>query len=119
MIPRDIEPLVRRRFAELPVLTMTGPRQSGKTTLARGLFPDLPYVSLENPAAREAATHDGRSFLAPYTDGAVFDEVQRVPDLTSWLQVLVDEEPSRAGRFLLTGSQNFGVSFARRIESLP
>jgi hypothetical protein len=109
VIPRDIEPLARRRFADLPVLTVTGPRQSGKTTLVQRLFPHLRYVSLEDPDAREAAQHDARAFLGPLAGGAIFDEVQRVPDLASYLQGMVDNAPRRNGRFVLTGSQNFAV----------
>jgi len=104
-----IERTLQSHFLELagryPVLTLTGPRQSGKTTLSRMAFPDKDYVSLENPAQREFATDDPVGFLARYGEGAIFDEVQRTPELTSYLQGLVDEDP-RPGRFVLTGSQN-------------
>jgi predicted AAA+ superfamily ATPase len=101
---RHLQALARR----YPVLTITGPRQSGKTTLSRMAFPDKAYVSLENPAQREFASDDPLGFLARYSGGAIFDEVQRVPQLASYLQGLVDEDPS-PGRFLLTGSQNLAV----------
>ncbi|MDR1377315.1 MAG: AAA family ATPase, partial [Synergistaceae bacterium] len=93
-----------------PVVTITGPRQSGKTTLARRVFGDRPYVSLEDPDSREFATQDPKSFLERYADGAVFDEVQRVPELFSWFQGIADENAAkkRMGRFVLTGSQQFG-----------
>lgn len=87
---------------------MTGPRQSGKTTLCRSLFTGLPYVSLENPDERGRASRDPRGFLRRFSDGGVFDEVQRVPDLFSYLQEVLDQE-TRPGRYILTGSQQFGV----------
>jgi hypothetical protein len=107
-----IERLLQPRLLELagryPVLTLTGPRQSGKTTLSRMAFRDLPYVSLENPVQRELAQEDPVAFFARYGDGAVIDEVQRVPQVFSYLQGLVDEDP-RPGRFVLTGSQNLAL----------
>lgn len=90
------------------MITITGPRQSGKTTLARTFFASKPYVSFENPDTREEAQNDPRSFLERYRDGAVFDEVQRLPELLSYLQQIVDEGP-KACRFVLTGSQQFGL----------
>ena len=89
----------------LPVVTLTGPRQSGKTTLVRSAFRHLPYLTLEEPDTRERALADPRGFLGAHPDGAVLDEVQRAPDLLSYMQGLVDDDP-RPGRFILTGSQN-------------
>ncbi|TVR17262.1 MAG: ATP-binding protein [Planctomycetota bacterium] len=89
----------------LPVLTLMGPRQSGKTTLARTHFSHLPYVSLENPDQRRAVELDPRGFLAAHPEGAVIDEVQRVPQLLSYLQEVVDLRP-HPGRWVLTGSHN-------------
>jgi predicted AAA+ superfamily ATPase len=91
-----------------PVVALTGPRQSGKTTLARQLFGELAYVSLEDPVERAFAQDDPRGFLARFQAGAVFDEAQRWPDLFSHLQLLVDQE-RRPGRFVLTGSQQFNL----------
>jgi uncharacterized protein len=99
-----------------PILTITGPRQSGKTTLARALFAERPYVSLENPEQREFATTDPRGFLARFGHGAVIDEVQHCPDLLSYLQGIVDEH-RRMGEFVLTGSQQFGL-MSRITQSL-
>jgi uncharacterized protein len=106
MISRNIEPLFRQLRAQYPIVTLVGPRQSGKTTLARMVCPDKPYVSLEDPDVRRFATEDPRAFLASYAQGAVLDEVQRVPDLPSYLQTLVDVD-AQPGRFVLTGSQQF------------
>jgi len=94
-----------------PVVTVTGPRQSGKTTLCRTVFPDRPYVSLEGTDVRAYARDDPRGFLHEYRRGAVIDEVQRAPDLTSYLQGEVDHDPA-PGRFVLTGSQHFGLGAA-------
>ncbi len=108
MITRAIEVQLRRLLAGFPVVTLTGPRQSGKTTLARAVFADRPYVSLEEPDLRHLAVDDPRGFLAQFPDGAVLDEVQRAPELLSYLQTRVDAD-RRMGLFLLTGSQQFGL----------
>lgn len=106
MIRRNIEPLFRQLAGLYPIVTLVGPRQSGKTTLARMVFPDKPYVTLEDPDTRRFAMEDPRSFLASYQEGAVIDEIQRAPELPSYLQSMVDAQPV-AGRFILTGSQQF------------
>ena len=108
MIPRIAVEALRRLAEGFPVLALTGPRQSGKTTLARAEFPDKPYVSLENPDERQFAESDPKRFLARFPEGAVLDEVQRVPTLLSWLQGLVDER-RRMGDFVLTGSAQFDL----------
>ena len=108
MIERLLQPRLLDLATRYPVLTLTGPRQSGKTTLSQMAFPGRPYVSLENPAQREFAVEDPVGFFARYGEGAVIDEVQRVPQLVSYLQGLVDDDP-RPGRFLLTGSQNLAL----------
>jgi predicted AAA+ superfamily ATPase len=108
MIPRVLEALAIQRARQYPVVTVTGPRQSGKTTLCRAAFPDKPYVSLETPDVREEALRDPRGFLARYPAGAVLDEVQRAPALLSYLQEIVDER-RRNGDWVLSGSQNFAL----------
>lgn len=106
--PRAITPVLQERAAQYPVLTVTGPRQAGKTTVCRSAFPHLPYANLERPDTREFAQADPQGFLAQYGQGVILDEVQRVPALLSWLQVRVDERPG-PGQFVLTGSHNFGL----------
>jgi uncharacterized protein len=108
MIRREIEPLVLKLARGYPALAITGPRQAGKTTLARAAFPDKPYVSLENPDTRELATQDPRAFLNKYQAGAILDEVQNCPALFSYLQEVLDSS-RQAGRFVLTGSQQFSL----------
>jgi uncharacterized protein len=107
-IARAATPTLRKLARGFPIVAITGPRQSGKTTLARGTFPKKPYISLEDPDERAFATADPRGFLARFAQGAILDEVQRVPALFSYLQTLVDDKPV-AGRFVLTGSQQFGL----------
>ena len=104
MIPRHLTPALRRAARTNPVVTLTGPRQSGKTTLVRSVFPDHLYLSLEAPDVRERALADPRGLLAA-SDYLILDEIQRVPELLSYLQGLVDED-ERPGRFIVTGSQN-------------
>ena len=108
MYPRQARAALDRLARGFPVVALTGPRQSGKTTLARASFPEKPYVSLENPDEREFATQDPKRFLARFPEGAVLDEVQRCPELLSWLQGLVDERPVM-GQFVLTGSAQFDL----------
>ena len=104
MLSRHLSESVLSAAAQNPVVTLMGPRQSGKTTLCRMLFPDHEYLSLEAPDVRSRAIDDPRGFLAS-EDDLIIDEIQRAPDLLSYIQVLVDED-SRPGRFILTGSQN-------------
>lgn len=106
MIARDIEPALRELLKGFPIVTVTGPRQSGKTTLAQTIFAGKPYVSLEDPDLRQLALDDPRAFLGRFPDGGVLDEVQRAPQLMSYLQSRVDAD-GRMGLFLLTGSQQF------------
>lgn len=108
MIPRILSDTVLSRSREYPVVTVTGPRQSGKTTLARAVFPDKPYANLEASDTRAFAVNDPRGFLSRYPEGAVLDEIQRAPELTSYIQEQVDAKPGN-GRFVLTGSQQFEI----------
>lgn len=124
LIHRNAETTLTKLAAGYPVVAVTGPRQSGKTTLVRKCFADKAYVSLEELDQREFASHDPRGFLAQYPDGAILDEVQRCPDLFSYLQSLVDTA-RRPGQFILTGSQQFDLhahitqSLAGRVALLP
>ncbi|MBI4699471.1 MAG: ATP-binding protein [Nitrospirae bacterium] len=108
MIDRAIEPVLKALSRQYPVITITGPRQSGKTTLCRKVFPKKAYINLEAIDTRKFATEDPRGFLSRYPDGAILDEIQRAPELVSYIQVLVDEQ-KKTGQFILTGSQQFEV----------
>lgn len=108
LIERDCAQFVGTLAGSYPVITLTGPRQAGKTTLCRMVFKDLPYANLENPEIRAYASEDANAFLADLPRGAVIDEFQRIPELASYIQVLVDA-PGFNGTFVLTGSQNLSV----------
>lgn len=108
MIPRTISSKLKGLVTKYPVVAVTGPRQSGKTTLVKHVFPDRAYVSLEDPDIREFALTDPRGFLSTYPDGVILDEIQRVPELFSYIQTRVDEL-GKEGVFVLTGSHNLAV----------
>lgn len=112
VIDRDLTQELVRTMAAYPVVTLTGPRQAGKTTLARRCCPDFSYATLEDPAIRNLAATDPRAFFRKYPEPLIIDEVQRVPDITSSIQVIVDEDRKRKGRFLLTGSHQPGLHMA-------
>ena len=106
MIKRDAIEKLAKLANTFKAVSVTGPRQSGKTTLVKSLFKDKPYVSLENPDSRNFAINDPRGFLETYSDGAILDEVQRTPELFSYLQEILDNTKQK-GLFILTGSNNF------------
>ena len=108
MIPRIAQETLLRLAKGFPIVAITGPRQSGKTTLAKLTFPQKPYLSLEDPDVRSTAESDPRGLLAGFPNGAILDEAQRAPQLFSYLQTKVDEKII-PGMFVLTGSQQFGL----------
>ena len=111
MIEREITGRLTALFDQYPFVTVTGPRQSGKTTLSRAAFPNLKYANLEAPDQRDFAESDPLGFLSQLGEGAIIDEIQHVPALLSYLQVLADEL-RRNGLFVLTGSEQFRLSDA-------
>ena len=106
MIHRDLAQIIVQMAEKMPIISITGPRQSGKTTLSKHCFPDYEYVNLESPETRLVALEDPKSFLRIHKKGMIIDEAQRMPDLFSYLQVLSDES-GKTGEYILTGSQNF------------
>ena len=108
MLQRKYFELFKKISLGYPVIAITGPRQSGKTTLARALFPDKPYINLEDPLERAYFHNDPRGFLNRFPDGAIIDEAQYAPELFSHVQVRVDVDP-RMGLYILTGSQQLGL----------
>ena len=108
-IERDLKSNLLKAAERSPSITLTGPRQSGKTTVCRAAFPQHAYVNLEAPDTRQFATDDPRSFLAQFSDSAIIDEVQRAPSLLSYLQGYIDDDP-KPGRWILTGSHNLAVA---------
>ncbi len=109
MIERSLSTKIVSLARQFPVVTVTGPRQAGKTTMAKMVFTSHDYVSLEEPHEREFALSDPKGFLKRYKGGVILDEIQRVPDLLSYIQGIVDTE-ERPGRFILTGSQQFHLA---------
>lgn len=105
MIERTLASKMTALAQKFPVVTLTGPRQSGKTTLVKATFPTIPYTSLEDPDIRQIALTDPRGFLSNYPNGAILDEIQHTPELLSYIQRLVDENQQM--HFILTGSSNF------------
>lgn len=108
---RELSHEIKEMAKKYPIVTVIGPRQSGKTTLVRQLFSHKPYLSLENPDDRMFASQDPKAFLARYPEGAVFDEVQRVPEILSYIQTIVDERKMK-GMFILTGSHQLDLQNA-------
>lgn len=106
-VDRSLRDKLQDMFSKFSVVFLTGPRQSGKTTLAKGCFPNLEYINLENPNRRQRVESDPEGFLAKHNHGVIIDEAQNYPDLFSYIQVCVDQRNNVPGQFLLTGSQNF------------
>ena len=112
MISRKLESVLRKALNEYPVVTIFGPRQSGKTTLAKMVCPDYDYVTLEDKEMRDLAISDYKAFFARHRGPMIIDEIQRVPEIVSAIQVEVDKDRLRNGRFVLTGSQQTELAAA-------
>ena len=110
-ITRTIQKAVLTAATHYPVVTIVGPRQVGKTTLARELFAEKPYANLEAPDIRAFALSDPRRFMAQFPEGAIIDEIQHAPELLSYIQVAVDETKQN-GQFIVTGSQQLDLHAA-------
>ena len=106
MIARQLATKINEMLGKYPIVSLMGPRQAGKTTLAKMVRPEYQYVTLENLSTRQFARQDPKGFLETYQNGVILDEVQYVPELFSYLQVYTDER-NRKGEYILTGSQNF------------
>ena len=106
MIKRDLTPKIIELLKKFPIVAITGPRQSGKTTLSKFIRPYYKYVNLENLSDREFAKTDPIGFLQTYRNGVIIDEIQNVPSLFSYLQIVTDERNIN-GEYIITGSQNF------------
>jgi uncharacterized protein len=108
MVKRDVESRLKMLARQFPAIVLTGPRQSGKSTLCQKVFARLPYTTLESPDVRAFALEDPRGFLKQFPNGAVLDEIQNAPQITSYLQEIIDRDPA-PGRWILTGSHNLSV----------
>ncbi|MBI4649369.1 MAG: ATP-binding protein [Bacteroidia bacterium] len=106
MIEREISPVIKKMAEKYPVISLTGPRQSGKTTLLKHIFPEYQYFILENPETRLLAINDPQNFIIRCGEKAIIDEIQHAPELFSYIQITVDEKKI-PGQFILSGSQNF------------
>ena len=109
MIKREISSVLEEMACSFPAIALMGPRQCGKTTLAKAIFSNLPYVTLEDPDVKNAALSDPRYFLGRYKEGVILDEIQNVPELMSYLQGMIDANPDLMGRYVLTGSRQFAL----------
>ena len=107
MIKREIESTVFRLAKQFPVIGITGPRQSGKTTLAKNLFPNKRYISFDDINTRKLAASNPNDFILAFPDGAIIDEAQKVPEIFDGIKYHVDNNDYKPGSFILTGSSNF------------
>lgn len=107
MIKREAQNTLIRLAKQFPVVAITGPRQSGKTTLAKMTFPEKKYITFDDPQSRSIAKGNPRDFLLAFPEGAIFDEAQKVPEIFDAIKIIVDENTSEVGKYILTGSSQF------------
>ncbi|EKD23150.1 MAG: ATPase (AAA+ superfamily) [uncultured bacterium] len=108
-IHRDIEPILIKSVKQFPAIAITGPRQSGKSTLLQTIFSSFQYITFDDPLIREQAISDPKKFLDDLKEPVIIDEIQYVPEILSYLKIAIDQKRSQKGRFLLTGSQQFNL----------
>lgn len=107
MIKREAQNTLIRLAKQFPVVAITGPRQSGKTTLAKMTFPEKKYITFDDPQSRSIAKGNPHDFLLAFPEGAIFDEAQKVPEIFDAIKIIVDENTSEVGKYILTGSSQF------------
>lgn len=111
-LKRHIFQSFKKQLSSYPVVTLLGPRQSGKTTFVKQTLPDYDYVNLEDPSSRQLISIDPKAFFEQHANGLILDEIQRMPELLSYIQVLVDEKPEKTGLYVLTGSHQLALHAA-------
>lgn len=117
MVKRTAEETLRRLASQFPVIGITGPRQSGKSTLAKAIFPDKKYVTFDDRTMRDLAASNPNDFIMAFPDGAVIDEAQKVPEIFDAIKLHVDREQSAPGTFIVTGSSQLRLK-ANMTDSL-
>ncbi len=108
-VPRNIEPVLDKVVRQFPTVALTGPRQSGKSTLLREKYPQYKYFTFDDPVTREQAINDSNWFLDNAGERVIIDEIQYAPEILSYLKIRIDNDRDQRGRFILTGSQQYAL----------